>query len=393
MKTLYTSARSFVLLGVGLSLAQVSNGQSLDDRIIYSRESVPSGTIWLNDGAGVDSIFISTGQSPKLQDGGRYIFFTQGNTVGNPYYNGNWMRYSALTGTSTLLYASTDYLVGSAMVLEDSSNVVSFGCNLYHNDFNNMPIGTVSTNCYDDAPDVRTVEPRVVCHNMQERLYIMNLDGTGRTAVPHTNLHDTWPTWSPDGQWLLFGRCNYAVTGAHQFDVVNFYKVKPNGDSLTMLTQNDTLGPTVYTSNAMWNADGSAIITAGTINGTYGLMLIAADGSGVQQAIPTTPGDVIGFVSGNSTAHISGAGITSMERPARLAVWPIPAQQEVNLSLSDPGPWQARLFDLQGSILRTAKGDQQFAQFPLTGLSTGAYYLEVTSLNGKWTERRTVVKE
>ena len=394
MKALNTPVRPFVLLGFVMCISQASQGQILDHRLIYSRETAPNGAIWLNDGNGADSLLIADGQAAKIEQSGRYIFYMQGTTVATPYLDGTWMRYSTTTGTSTLLFTSTDNLVGESMVQEDSSNVVSYYCSIYHNDFNNNTINTVSNgSCYDDAPDVRTTEPRVVFHNAQENLFTVHLDGTERTAIPNTTLHDTWPSWSPDGQWILFGRCNYAHLGADLFYVVNFYKIKPSGDSLMMITQNDTLGPTVYTSNAVWNADGSAIITAGMINGSYSLMAIAADGSGEQQVIPTTPGDTIAFVSGTLDLDVSTVGINGAPDQDRISVWPVPANEQLNISLMETGPWHARLVDTGGRIVRSMDRKAQRFSIPLSGLTPGAYRLEVSATSGKWSVGRTVVKE
>jgi hypothetical protein len=366
----------------------------LDHRLIYSRETEPGGTIWLNDGNGADSLLIADGQSSKVEKNGRYIFYMQGTTLESPNYGGNWMRYSAYTGTSTLLFANNDYLVGSDMVQEDSSNVVSYYCDIYHNDFDNNPINVVSAgSCNDDAPDLRATEPRVVFHNTLQNLYTVNLDGTARTAVPNTTHYDTWPSWSPDGQWILFGRCTLEGDGLDYNDVVNFYRIKPNGDSLTMITQNDTLGPAVYSCNAVWYADGTAIITAGMINGSYGLMAIAADGSGAEEAIPITPGDTISFLSGTLDVDVSTAGLAAAPARERISVWPVPAHDGLNVSLVDPGPWNARLFDVGGRVVRSVEGKAQRFSIPLSGLPLGAYRLEVHAASGRWSVGRTVVKE
>lgn len=384
----------FLLLVPVLCLQGAVSAQQLAGRLIYSRETPPNGEIRLNDGMGNDSLLIPSGQYAKIDDSGRYIFYLQGTTLDNPFYGGNWMRYSAYTSTSTVLFNSTDYLTGSDMVPEDSSNVVGYYCAIYHNDFNNDPISTVtSADCFDDAPDVRSTEPRVVFHNINNSLFTVHLDGTLRTPVPNTTHYDTWPSWSPDGQWILFGRCNFAMTGASTFDVVNFFKVKANGDSLTMITQNDTLGPALFSSNAVWNGDGTEIITAGLSNGRYGLMAIAADGSGVKDTIPTTPGDTIRFVSGTLDLHVATAGIATPADASVIQLWPVPVKDILNVALNRNGHWHSDLVDEQGRLVWTGSGADQRFTVPMRSLPSGLYHLRTTADDGTWSVGRTMIKQ
>jgi hypothetical protein len=394
MKPQHPAILTVALWAIVQCIPQAANGQLLTERLIYSRASPLNTGVWLNDANGADSLLVPGGQRAQIDDAGRYIFYMEGTPVSNPYFWGNWMRYSAFDGSNTLLFASGDYLVGSDVVPEDSSNVASYFCSILHNDFNNDPIGAVSTaNCFDDAPNLRATEPRVVFHNTTLSLFTVHLDGSLRTAVPHTDYRDTWPAWSPDGNWILFGRCNYTQPGEGVFDVVNFYKVKPDGDSLTMITHNDTLGPVHYTANAIWNTDGTAVITAGFHGATYGLMIIAADGTGSEQAIATMPGDSIRFVSGTLDLDPFNTGISNVPVPERIKVWPVPARDVLNIALTDHGPWHAVLIDANGRAVKSVFGNAEQFTIPFSALSAGLYRLQVAAENGHWSVGSTVLKQ
>lgn len=392
MNPQFTLPRKLLLLVPMLALHGLLAAQPLPGRLIYSRGSEPNGAIWLNDGLGHDSLFLADGQEAKIDDSGRYIFFLQGTSLTNPFYEGTWMRYSTVTGSTVPLMASTDYLIGYDLVQEDSSEIVSYYCSIAHDDFDGAYISTVSDgSCYDDAPDL-SADLQVVFHNAQASLFTVELDGTGRTAIPNTTPKDSWPAWSPDGRWILFGRGHDQLPGAGRFGSVNFYKVKADGDSLTQLTQNPVDGPDHYTSNAVWSADGTAIITAGLRNGHHGLMAIAADGSGLQDSIATTPGDTIRFVSGTVAVALS-TGIPAVPAAMTVQVWPVPARDQVNVSLMRAGAWLGALFDAQGRKVWSGSGADALFTVPMQRLDNGLFQLRITAQDGSWSVGRSVLKE
>ena len=171
-------------------------------RILYSRSTATVHTVWVNDGIGSDQQ-LTTGFAPKPSPNGRYVLFLKNSPPTNPFYGGNWTRRRAGNATETVVYTSGDYLVGHDYFTVDSSVVVSYQCALYHNSFANAPINvTASTDCYEDAPDIRQADSLVAFHNLNgtQGLYLVKINGTRRRAVPNTTPFDTWPAWSPDGQ-------------------------------------------------------------------------------------------------------------------------------------------------------------------------------------------------
>lgn len=97
---------------------------------------------------------------------------------------------------------------------------------------------------------------------------------------------------------ILFGRSNSTYSPAdYALNVVNYFKIKQNGDSLTKLTWNAPNDMATFTGNPIWTDNGESFIAAGTLNGRYGLMEIAADGSMYADTIPTALGGPIPITS------------------------------------------------------------------------------------------------
>lgn len=292
----------FLLVVVmGMEISNPTYPQSLSDKVIYSRADEPHGSIWINDGSGMDSMLFSNGQAPKIAASGNHFLYMKNTSPSNFAYGGQWMRWDAATWNDTLLFNNPDYIVGYDFLESDSSYVISYQCGVYHDQFNGTYINTVTTSsCYDDGPDIRQSDSLVVFHNVLASLRTVKLDGTSFAAIPNTTSYDVWPVWSPDGHWILFGRYN----NVNPARFVNFYKIKANGDSLTALTFNSETDSGKYTCMGAWTADGKRFVTAGYFNGSYGLLNIHADGSGITNTIYTSPGTEINFISASGGLNV-----------------------------------------------------------------------------------------
>lgn len=73
-------------------------------------------------------------------------------------------------------------------------------------------------------------------------LYIIRSDGSNERpltgAVGDESLEDnSLPTWSPDGQWIAFGRGNRCAVGPSDCYVVDVYLIRPDGTGLRNVTR------------------------------------------------------------------------------------------------------------------------------------------------------------
>jgi TolB protein len=78
--------------------------------------------------------------------------------------------------------------------------------------------------------------------------------------------HEEWPSWSPDGEWLVFS----STQGGNQ----EIYVARPNGKDLRRLTNDPAID-----AHPAWSPDGQWIVFATSRWGDFELALVNADGS------------------------------------------------------------------------------------------------------------------
>ncbi|MBK9147705.1 MAG: PD40 domain-containing protein [Flavobacteriales bacterium] len=337
------NARYVIIAAFTLSATVQLSAQSYADRIIYSRLEANHASLRLSDGAGLDTMLIDSATVPQLVMDGRYLLYLSSTLINGSANNllsgGQWNRRTLATGNDFTLFNSTDFTQGYDLFLSDSTSAVAYACNILNNSFDNATVlGTITTDCNDDFPRIRQSDELIVGHNVFSSLFTVQRDGTARTAIPNTVQYDIWPTWSPDGEWIIFGRSSSLYSPAdYALNVVNFYKIKQNGDSLTQLTWNAPTANATFTGNAIWTENGESFIAAGSLNGRYGLMEIAADGSMLVDTIPTAPGGEILYMTGSLPLGLDvGVDETTMHGD-RLSVFPNPTDGSVRVHGTDAG--------------------------------------------------------
>lgn len=63
-------------------------------------------------------------------------------------------------------------------------------------------------------------------------VFVTALDGSGSTNLSNSPAYDGWPTWSPDGRWLVFASNRDQLPNVGQI-----YAIRPDGSGLKRLTE------------------------------------------------------------------------------------------------------------------------------------------------------------
>ena len=111
----------------------------------------------------------------------------------------------------------------------------------------------------------------------EPELYIVRADGTGFRRVFDDPKHvDLFPTWTPDGSKLLFGR------SSNRTGNLALFTIRPDGSELTKIT-----GAKIDHAGAQYTPDSASIIFDGSGEGVIAaLYSVAADGSNQVQLTP-----------------------------------------------------------------------------------------------------------
>lgn len=122
---------------------------------------------------------------------------------------------------------------------------------------------------------------RIAFHDNYQ-VYLANADGSNRVHVKTGNQFNFVPTWSPDGQWVLF------VSGEHYN--CNPHLVRADGSGLKKLADRAGYrGVTEFldvfdfhhgsSDTPVWSADGNSVFYTGKVGSNVELFQIALDGT------------------------------------------------------------------------------------------------------------------
>lgn len=136
-----------------------------------------------------------------------------------------------------------------------------------------------TTNRESTSP-VLSIDPKLIINGYNVEIFVMNADGSGQTNISNHPEWDGYPSWSPNGDQLVFrtdrDASNGIVMGIVLVDLgQEIYLVNADGTSPTRLTnspENDT-----YPS---WSPDGSKIVFQSYRDGNSEIYVMNPDGTG-----------------------------------------------------------------------------------------------------------------
>lgn len=111
-------------------------------------------------------------------------------------------------------------------------------------------------------------------------IYVMNVDGTGRTRLTYDQACAMGPAWSPDGAQIAFASDRHNNQSAY-CDGQEVYVMNSDGSNITRLT---TANPAASAVEPVWSPDGTKI----AFRENFTIYAMNADGSGVTPLTPVT---------------------------------------------------------------------------------------------------------
>ena len=138
---------------------------------------------------------------------------------------------------------------------------------------------------YSASPD-----GKIISYHENYQIFIANADGTNKQHIPTGNPFNFGPTWSPDGQWLLF------LSGEHGHS--NPYVVRRDGQDLRKLAdQNSYQGWILFldvddfhqgsSDTPVWSANGQSVFFTTKTATTTELCQVDLEGKSTQ--LTTSP--------------------------------------------------------------------------------------------------------
>jgi Tol biopolymer transport system component len=272
--------------------------------IFYSRRSGSSGTVWSIDLTGAGDHYITSGIRPRVSRDGKWMAFLR---EGTPFTGGGnlWTRNLA-TGSEQRLLINTNTIVGYDWDLTGTNLVIDYGCKLWYLSLSGtlspMPL---SEGCADVAPVVNPLDGRLAYFNANANAFNPGISVTTPDLATGSRLNlnvpgASWPSWSPDGQSILF-------VGGNDLNAIdqgtNLYLVLADGTGLYQVT-GFAAPPDGFPHGAIWSPVGDVLVGAGTVTGTNGLYVIPLDDGCACMALrlPTTAGDPIDFAGSIAVA-------------------------------------------------------------------------------------------
>jgi Ca2+-binding RTX toxin-like protein/Tol biopolymer transport system component len=229
-----------------------------DSRMAYEL----NGDLHITSLDGSSDTVIRSGSAPRISPNGRYVAFL---------INNNLIARDLQTDVQWIVGSSSRPVFAWS---NDSRSLfwrsTSSSGPLYESPFDSRAIlRSVSTS--DDGPSVNPIDGRLVLTG-NTGLAIRSPDLQTRVVIPGTQAGDSWPVWSPDGQWILFSRWGSSLNAFS-----GFYKIRPDGSDLTQLTDDAVKPANRDSATAVWTLDGNHILYGGRLGNQTGVYRFVAE--------------------------------------------------------------------------------------------------------------------
>ena len=296
------------------------------DEVFYSRtaslsdggaatldgSTTPYGVMWVARGSGTSDAPFAAGHWPRLSPDRRSVLYQTGSTdfTAGSLYVHDLSSDAGADGAAgdTFIYSSSpDHIVGWTWTPDSASVVFDYytQTNEVARDGSNPRLLYTYYDGYSDAPQASPQTGAIVFHSIHFGLGLVNADGTSAHTIPNTAIGDFFPTWTPDGQWIVFvhqgGTISFGIQNATVF------KIKPDGSGRTPLTPALAPGDGFIVQGGTVTADSAKYLSVATVRGVSSVYAVPLDGSATYERLCTTDGPVIDFVGG-VTGAASDAG-------------------------------------------------------------------------------------
>ena len=186
-------------------------------------------------------------------------------------------------------------------------------------------------------------------------IWVMNSDGTGHRALTTDGMHNRYPSWSLDGQRIIFS--------SHRSGKYEIWSMKNEGSDLRQLTKHEKSN--IY---PVRSPDGEKIAFASSRSGGTAIWLMNPDGTRVQRITPEGVGGY--YASWNPTGRQL---VFDSSKLAALGVWARllsrwSSHDSIVFDLLNPRAGLSKhlwLLDLQGGETRQLTHGDSFNETPV----------------------------
>ncbi len=236
---------------------------------------------------------------------------------------------------------------------------------------------------FDDSPELSPDGSRIVFltarhdplpefPNLKYEIYIIDIDGSNLTRLTTTDAAEDHPSWSPDGDRILFD-ADYDQDGLYEIYVMN-----ADGSSLTRLTFNESSDQF-----ADWSPDGARIAYSSYSAGDWDIYVMDADGRNPHQLTDSSKWELFPDWSPDG-AEIAFNGLVSHSGNTDIFVMNTDGS-EVHQLTDEPGFDENPAWSPDGSqIAFQTNRDGNFEIYVMNADGSEAHPLAVNSADELW---------